>query len=179
MTEQQTDIKRPRQIPQNDLDLNLMTINTEWGSDNIPKELIEKLTQYNYKFIRDENSKLIKDANGNPIMMGDAEGKPIIDKAGLWQLLGFYTRDIRLGNLSKQEMTYCQYYLDLANDDLRVNYIEAFLICLSRTITILELSQSKKGFLRQVMQTLFEHKTSINSEPKKRNIFGLGKSEAN
>ena len=179
MTETIPEQKRPRQIPQNDLDLNLMTINTEWGGDQIPKELIEKLTQYNYKFIRDENSKLIKDANGNPMIMTNNDGTPMLDKTGLWQLLGFYTRDIRLGNLSKQEMTYCQYYLDLANDDLRVNYIEAFLICLSRTITVLELSQSKKGFLRQVMQTLFEHKTSISSEPKKRNMFGLGKTEAN
>lgn len=173
-----SEVKRPRQIPQNDLDLNLMTINTEWGSDNIPKELLDKLTQYNYKFIRDENSKLIKDRNGNPMLMVKEDGEPIIDKSGLWQLLGFYTRDMRLGNLTKQEMIYCQYYIDLANDDLRVNYIEAFLICLSRAITVLETSQSKKGFLRQVMQTLFEHKTSINSEPKKRNIFGMGK-EAN
>lgn len=168
-------IKQKRQIPQNDLDLNLMTINTEWGSTNIPLELQEKLSENLYEFVKDSDGNLIKNENNMPAILV-IDGKPVINKKALWQLLGFYTRDIRLGNLSKKELDYCQYYLDLANDDLRCDFTKAFLISLSRAVTILELSQSKKGFLRKVMQTVFEHKTNVSNDSKKRNLFGLNKS---
>jgi thermostable 8-oxoguanine DNA glycosylase len=39
-----------RQIPQDSLDLQMLTLNTEWGRENIPKELKDKLSKISYKF---------------------------------------------------------------------------------------------------------------------------------
>jgi hypothetical protein len=167
-----------RQIPQDSLDLQMLTLNTEWGRENIPKELKDKLSKISYKFARDEEGNIIKNENGTPMILVDKEGIPLYDKNGLWQLLGFYTRDMRLGNLSKAEHIYVMYYIDLANDDLRVDYTQAFLICLSRAVTVLETSQSKKGFLRKLLQTFIEHKTSVSGDVKKRNLFGMNKGGA-
>lgn len=164
-----------RQIPQDSLDLQMLTLNTEWGRENIPQELKDKLAKISYKFARDEEGKIIKNENGVPLIMADDQGNPMYEHEGLWQLLGFYTRDMRLGNLGKQEHIYVMYYIDLANDDLRVGYTTAFLICLSRAITVLETSQSKKGFLRKLLQTFIEHKTTVSADNKNRNIFGMNR----
>lgn len=157
--------KNIRPVPQSDLDFNLMTINTEWGSTTIPEELKEKLSKRFY--VRDQTGKVATDETG----------KPYVNKEALWELLGFYTRDMRLGNLSNTELNYCQYYLDLANDDLRMDYIDAFLICLSRVATVLELSQSKRGFLRKIIQTFIQKRTDTLVEPKKKSFLGLGKNK--
>jgi hypothetical protein len=152
-------MQKSRPIPQSELDFNLMTTNTEWGGQYIPEVLKSKL-QREYIEVR-------------------ADGKQYIKKEGLWELLGFYTRDMRLANLSEfnGEMAYCVYYLDLANDFLRDDFIEPFLICLSRAATRLELSQSKQGFLRRRMNTLTQEHYQQELEPKKKNFFGMAKKE--
>lgn len=151
-----TDKKMIRPIPQSDLDFNLMTTNTEWGSHFIPNSLKDKLSKH-YVVSKD--------------------GKKYLKKEGMWELLGFYTRDLRLANLSHVigEVTYCQYFLDLANDFLRADFTEPFLICLSRVATVLELSQSKGGFLRRRMNTLTQENFRQEIEPKKKNFFGMNK----
>lgn len=148
-----------RQLPQNDLDLNLMLTDSVWGKKEVPFELREKLNKY--------------------FLEKDEKGNPLITKSSLWGLLGFYTRDMRLGNLSSwdNELTTCRYMIDLANDFLSVDMIEPFLIALSRSATILETSQSKGGFLRIKMNTLRQEHYSQNSEPTKKRMFGGGKSE--
>lgn len=155
---QYQDKKPTRPIPQSDLDFNLMTTNTEWGGAYIPDELKKKL------------SKLY--------LVENVDGSVVQEKEQLWELLGFYTRDLRLANLSSfnGEHTYCQYHLDLANDFLREDCIMPFLICLSRVATVLELSQSKNGFLRRRMNTLTqEHYSQEFEPPKKKNFFGIQK----
>lgn len=148
---------RSRPIPQSELDFNLMTTNTEWGGVYIPERLKAKL-QKEYRIV---------DAGGNTIG---------IHKEALWDLLGFYTRDMRLANLStlNNEVQYCQYFLDLANDFLRTDFIEPFLICLSRVATVLELSQSKGGFLRKRMNTLTQEHYQQEIAPKSKGFFGMG-----
>ena len=123
-----------RSLPTSDLDLNLMLTNSVWGSKEVSQHLKDKLS----RFVLDEN------------------GKQSITKASLWGLLGFFTRDMRLGNLSSfdNELQTCRYHIDLANDLLSVDMIEPFLIALSRAASILETSQSKGGFLRRMMNTL-------------------------
>lgn len=151
-----------RYIPMSELDLNLMMTDSVWGKAEVPLELKEKLERYYLK----------KDQDGKPIF--DKDGNLIGDKGSLWSLLGFYTRDMRLANLNywNGEVQYCQYFLDLANDMLQADMIQPFLICLSRVATLLELSQSKNGFLRKNMNTLRTENTNFDNEPPKKTLFG-------
>jgi len=147
-----------RDVPHNEMDLQMQLTNPKWGHE-VPEELKEKLSAIK-GYAKTEN------------------GEYVEVKDQLWGLLSFYTRDVRLGNLSTMwgEVEYCRYYLDLANDLLRENYVQSFLTCLSRVATVLELSQSKGGFLRKLINTIRQEHLREEREPKKRNIFG-GKSE--
>ena len=145
-----------RSVPHNEIDLQMQLTDPKWGH-NVPIELKEKLSKIKGYM--------------------QTEGGYVEVKEQLWGLLSFYTRDVRLGNLSyiMGEVEYCRYYLDLANDLLREDYIEPFLTCLSRVATVLELSQSKGGFLRKIFSTIKQEHYREEKEPKKRNLFG-GKS---
>jgi hypothetical protein len=144
-----------RALPTSELDLNLMLTNSVWGQGEISEELIEKL-QKHY---------MVKD----PIT-----GKMTVEKQKLWGLLGFYTRDMRLGNLSEwnNELQTCRYMIDLANDYLSCDMIEPFLLSLSRAATILETSQSKGGFLRTKANTLRQENINQTLEPPKKALWG-------
>lgn len=163
MMEEQ-DNKR-RVVPRSELDFNLMTTEGEWGKDYVNQELKERLNKYYLK----------KDQNGQNVF--DSEGNIVGSKKSLWDMLGYYTKDMRLANLSyiNNEIQYCQYFLDLAGDFLQADMIEPFIICLSRVATILELSQSKGGFLRRRMNTLTSENMSSELEPQKKSLFGVGK----
>jgi len=153
-----------RILPRNELDFNLMTTEGEWGKDYINSELRERLNKY---FVK-------RDSEGKQIF--DNEGNLIGSKKSLWEMLGFYTKDMRLANLSylNNEIQYCQYFLDLAGDFLNMDMIEPFIICISRVATVLELSQSKGGFLRRRMHTLTTESMSGELEPQKKSLFGSG-----
>lgn len=145
-----------RVLPQNELDFSLMTTDSVWGKAEVPPELKARLRKY--------------------YMEKDEEGKDLLTIESAWGLLGFYTRDMRLANLSSinGELQYCQYYLDLAGDFLMSGMMEPFLITLSRVATILELSQSKGGFLRRKLNTFTQEHVSRGDEPPKKNLFGVG-----
>ena len=150
----QEDTLQSRPLPTNDLDLNLMLTNSVWGSKEVPQELKDKLSRF--------------------ISSREIDGSTKITKASLWGLLGFFTRDMRLGNLSSfdNELQTCRYHIDLANDLLSVDMVEPFLIALSRSASILETSQSKGGFLRRMMNTLRQEHIQQQLEPPKKKIFG-------
>lgn len=152
MTDEQNQFISP--TPQTDLDLNFMITNSVWGRSEVPKELKDRLSKY-YSSVNEK-------------------GETKIVSESLWGLLGFYTRDMRLGNLSSfdNEIQVCRYMIDLANDLLTVEMIEPFLISLSRSATILETSQSKGGFLRRIMNTLIQKHVTQNLEPPKKSILG-------
>lgn len=156
---QQEDVVVSRPLPTNDLDLNLMLTNSVWGSREVPQELKDKLMRY-YQDI-------------------DEKGETTVTKASLWGLLGFFTRDMRLGNLSSfdNELQTCRYHIDLANDLLTVDMIEPFLVALSRSASILETSQSKGGFLRRMMNTIRQEHVQQQLEPPKKKFFGGGQQE--
>ena len=146
-----------RSMPTSELDLNLMLTNAVWGRPEVSEEL---------------KTRLNKDFSDV-----DDEGKIKITTASLWGLLGFYTRDMRLANLSEwnNEVQTCRYMIDLANDYLSENMIEPFIISLSRAVNIMETSQSKGGFLRRQMNTLTQKNVSQSLEPPKKGFFGGGK----
>lgn len=144
-----------RIVPQSGLDWNMMLTDTMWGSSQISKQIKEKIQQ---RTTRDNGS---------------------IDKEDAWELLSFYTRDIRLANLNvlTGELEYCKYYLDLAGDMLREGFPEAFATCLARVATVLELSQSKGGFLRKRQNTLTTESLSGEIEPPKKRLLFMGKKQ--
>ena len=148
-----------RVMPQSELDFHLMTTDSVWGKAEVSPELRTVLNKY--------------------FLSKNKEGENVVTKQSLWGLLGFYTRDMRLANLSTKdgEMEFCQYYLDLSNDFLQAGNIEPFLISLSRVATRLELSQSKSGFLRKQMNTMTMQNLQGEVEPQKKSLFGLGGSK--
>lgn len=147
-----------RVIPLTELDLQMQMVEPEWGKTGISRELRSQLQQYAI----------------------DDDGQ-VFDEGSLWGLLGYYTRDIRLGNLSYAmgEMKYCRYYLDLAGDLLSAKMYKAFLVSLQRAVTIIELSQSKGGFLRRRQNTITsESYNRQETEPPKKGFFS-GKKNKN
>lgn len=148
-----------RTMPTSDLDLNIMLTDSMWGRKEVSQELKDKLQKY-YSEKKED-------------------GTVEISKSSLWGLLGFFTRDMRLGNLSSfdNELQTCRYHIDLANDLLNVDMTEPFLIALSRSASILETSQSKGGFLRRMMNTLRQEHINQNMEPPKKGFFGGGKQQ--
>ncbi len=92
----------------------------------------------------------------------------------MWSLLSFFTRDMRLGNLSEWsgELQACRYMIELSNDLLVTDMKTSFAVALSRVATILETSQSKNGFLRKAMNTLRQEHIRQELEAPKKSFFG-------
>ena len=151
-----------RELPTSELDAQMMMTNSVWGRSDVPQELKEKLMKY-YE---------TKDTDGRTLT--DKDGNVIMTKGSMWGLLGFFTRDMRLGNLSEwnNELPTCRFYIDFANDCLDEDYTGAFLLSLGRSATILETSQSKGGFLRKIINTLTQKNISQTLEPPKKAFFG-------
>lgn len=142
----ETDQSVRRIMPQSGLDFNMMLTDTMYGSQQIGAQLSRKV-----KTRTDEEDP---------------------DRAEAWELLSFYTRDLRLSNIGEREIVYCQHYIDLAGDCLREGYMEAFAKALALAATVLELAQSKGGFLRKRQNTLTQENVSGELEsPKKRLLF--------
>ena len=147
-----------RSTPVNELDMQLMIVNSEWGK-NISSELDNKLQEDSLKLV-----------NGNYT----------IEKKKLWGLLSYYTRDMRLGNLGNYDYVTATEWLNFAGDCLRYNYVKSFLTCLSRVITILELSQSKGGFLRKRLGTFTQESyQNYRDENEKKGLWGEKKKTNN
>lgn len=150
-----------RPTPQSELDLSMMTTDSTWGRPNdINPDLRGRLRVAQY----------VRDDQGN--IVNDEDGKPVIDERSLWEELDFYTRDLRLANLDGEELKYCRYYLDLAGDVLSEKMYGSFRIALARAASVLELSQSKKGFLRKMQNTIRQETTHQELEPPRKNLFG-------
>lgn len=145
-----------RIMPQSGLDFNLMLTDTMYGSQAIGTQLKAKVKT---RIARDRNE------------------EEDVDKLDAWELLSFYTRDLRLSNLGKLELAYCQYYIDLAGDCLREGYMEAFAKSLALAATILELSQSKGGFLRKQQNTLTHEQLTGDITVEKKRLLFAGKKQ--
>lgn len=154
-----------RYVPRTELDFNLMTTDAVWGKSEINDDLKNKLS----KFFAYEVEKRDEET-------GETIKQQQITTESLWGLLGYYTRDIRLANLSvlSGELEYCRYFLNLAGDYLKDGLIEPFLICLSRVADVTESSQAKNGFLRRRMHTFTQEMHSKDGEPPKKTFFGTG-----
>lgn len=151
----QGQVGQKRLIPINSVELLHETTEPSWGKPaDIPLELKEKISHT--KLYRNEDT-----------------GEIQFDRVEYWDLLAYYTRDMRLANLNNVELDYCAYWLDLSGDLLREGYIQSFVAALARVITVLELSQSKKGFFRKRMGTITTENKQTLDEKKQKNLFSM------
>ena len=147
--------QEPRNVPASELDLQMQITDPAW----------QRLTpQLRNKLIVKIGEQIVK-VNGKDTTQNIVEE--------LHGILGVYTRDIRLGNLSawNGESDFVRYYLELAVDFLGVDMPSACVTALNRALSVLELSSSKSGFLRKLINTIRQENYS-NVEPEKRNFMG-------
>jgi hypothetical protein len=135
----------------------MMTTESAWGLPDMNPEIREALTET--VFSRDEDGQLYE------------------EKKQLWDRFSIYTRDLRLGNIAGQELTYCNYVLDLAFQLLQKDMYRSASIALGYVATVIETSQSKNGFLRRRMNTLTNESVNMELEPPKKRIFGKNNGE--
>jgi hypothetical protein len=99
------------------------------------------------------------------------------------RMLTYLNRDLRLSNLSPEELYYVRWYLEFAGDLItenlnqnsynNSNYImlEPFIICIKNVASVTETSQGKKGFLRKLFNTLTSVNVQSSDEPPKKSLF--------
>lgn len=92
----------------------------------------------------------------------------------VWSMLQVYVQDLRLGNISEKngQYEYCRYWLNRAVEALNIGLPKTFLSCYKNLVTEIELSQSKDGFLREIINTVIQRMTGNISESQKKTLFG-------
>ena len=143
---------KKRIIPASNLDLTMQSLEPKWQDLN--PEL---------KLLLQEYVNTVKDVDYYKTYEG---------------ILQMYTRDARLGNLSKtnNEFSRVTRCFELAGEllmmkaDINMSALP-FLICLNKGVSILELSSSKGGFARIQMNTIREENISEMVEAPKRGLF--------
>jgi len=108
----------------------------------------------------------------------DKDGAKVVFniRADLSNVLAIYTKDLRLGYLTKQEYMYVSHYMRLAGDVLSfepVLGLKPVISCLNRVLSVNEPStgRSGEGNLRKLLQTINKRYESIE-EPKKESLLG-------
>lgn len=163
LEDQITEDEPVRDVPTSDLDMNMLLANPAW--QDLKPNLRSKLM----KWIREEESQ-IKDKDGNVI-----EIKKTNFYDDLSAILAVYTRDFRLGNIStgNGEYEFVVHHLRLAVEYLTLDYKNCFMLSLNKSLSYLETSSSKKGFLRKLLQTIrYQQVDDENTDPEKKSPLG-------
>src|SRR4030042_637966 len=153
-----------------ELDLALLTTDSVWGRNEVSEKFKDKTTKEKVFYAPRQNE------DGSVVFGPD--GKVVFDvfteEDVMWNTLGFFTRDFRLGNLSRWDgsLEATEYYTNLAGDFLHVGMKTPFNIAISRVAAKLELSQSVGGFLRRRMGTFSQEHINIEQDPAKASLFG-------
>jgi len=133
--------------PSSELDYQMMMVDGRWGNDEISEELKQRLkTTKRVKMLK--GSRIIREDGTEDILTEDTE---IPVSLFLWNELSIFTRDFRLAHLNPSDYRRAEHYTLIAVDCLRVGMHRAFTVALSRVAAILELSQSRDGFLRNLL----------------------------
>lgn len=170
------DTRDKRPFLRSELDMAFLTTDSVWGKNEVNEKFKDKTTKEKVYF----TPRIAEDGS---LAMGE-DGKPLFDvvseKDILWNTLGFFTRDFRLGNLNRWtgDLDFCEYYTQLAGDFLHEDMKAPFNIALSRVAGKLELSQSVGGFFRRRAGTFSQEHINIDSEPGKANLFGKNRRDA-
>ena len=153
-----------RSIPQNELDFNMQLTNPAWGKKELDAKTQESLTKTFY--VVDEKGEIQRDAEtGEPITHHEDD---------LWSRLGFLTRDFRLSNLNNKDYVWLTWWGDFAAATAQEGYKGSTAYCISQIAPRLELSQSRAGFLRNILNTLINRNVTISEDPHKKSLFGMG-----
>lgn len=164
MNEQQPPPGPPkRSVPQNELDFNMQLTNPAWGKKELDVKAQENLSKTFY--VVNEKGEVQLDADGQPIVHHEDD---------LWSKLGFLTRDFRLSNLTKQDYALLSWWSEFAAAAAQEGYKGSTAYCISQVAPRLELSQSRAGFLRNILNTLINRNVTVSEEPNKNKLFGLG-----
>ena len=144
--------QHPRSVPANDLDLQMQVTDPAW--QNLSPDLQEKLLKKIGEEIQDGESKTLYET--------------------LHGILGLYTRDIRLGNLStwNGEYDFVSYFLESAVIYLEAKFPRACICALNLALAKLEPSSSKSGFLRKLINTIRSESYKSSLEPEKKSPLG-------
>lgn len=137
--------------PDNPLQAQWEMTNPTWGRAEVPKHLRDRLKK--------RSDGVFVDAEGNEYSA--TEG-------GMWELLGFYTRDLRLGFLNGPEAREAREWLEIAGICISDNLSESFFLSLSKVIAMVEISQSRSGNLRRSQRTSRQEQALSYDEPPKR-----------
>ena len=151
--------------PYNQLDMQYLQTEPAYGKEATP-EFYQRLKALTGK------AEPVYDKNGEPVI-DPKTGKQMysVNVNYLWDEMGYFTRDIRLGNLQKKEdVEFCEHYLTLAGDCLSLGCPDAFTSAYRRAVGKIELSQSIKGFFRKNQNTL--RKESSFKDESDRTMFG-------
>jgi len=161
--------KDPIRMPATGLDMEMMLTDARWGDQYISSDLKEKLKKKVFVTIRAGTK--VNTPDGEVVLDRDVE---VEQDEFLWGQMNYFTRDFRLGNISGDELKYCDHFCLLAGDLMHDKKPTAFMASLARVATTLELSQSKGGFLRKRLGTFTreEFKTELGDKP---NILFGGK----
>lgn len=151
-----------RSVPVNELDFNMSTTETVWYSQSIDPDLQAELTKYIP----------VRDINGN--IRRNEQGEPLFTVKDYSSKLKIQTRDNRLSNLDSQGFLETRWYDAFASDLLLLSNLPVSTThCLMQKDSILNLSQSKRGWFRRVMNTLFQHSKVEGGDGQQRTkIFG-------
>ena len=158
-----------RIIPANDLDFNLMTTEPQWGKDSIPEGLRSRARKVTV-FVDRQTNEVVKEE--------------IKDQ---WSVGALSTRDVRFGNLDSfnGEIEFCKHHQDLAMDVFRASMEDdetehiwgAPFVANNRVENIIELSHSKKGWFRKLMNTYTQETRHEEIGPPKKDLFGRSKTQ--
>lgn len=112
-----------------------------------------------------------KDKNGNVITVTDEQGNERVLGESYLEAYEMFTQDIRLGNLDPLEIPFVREHLDVSHDLFNQGYTRSAVVALERAINIIETSHSKKGWLRNRMNTISTESKHEQLEPRK-GFFG-------
>lgn len=143
-----------------DTQFKTLTTLPSW-SDGEKNPLFDHQTTKTF-YLTDENGKKVIDENGEPIQINEK----------LIALYSMFTADIRLANLSKEELDFVREHLDLAHDCMASGYKKGAMVILERAISVNESSHSKSGWFREKLGTITTEQKQEYSEPKKSFLGG-------
>lgn len=153
--------------PYTPLDSDWLQVEPAYGKESTP-EFYERLTAMKGK------AEPMFNPDGTPKL--DEHGRQVyaVEFKHLWDELGFFTRDLRLGNLSKMggDVPYCEHYLALAGDVLSLGCPNSFTSAYRRVAGKLEISQSKGGFFRKNRNTARVERTTTENQGTKKSWVG-------
>lgn len=92
--------------------------------------------------------------------------------------MAVYTRDLRLGNIQNKHYERALKYLSIAGDCMSEGMLDPAKSSLRRVVDIIELSQSRGGFLRNLINTLIR-RDAVSQEitDNKSNFWGKRKKD--